>query len=578
MLAPEDLQVVLFTVRIAALGTLLILIPGVAAALALARYQGPGKGALETVLSLPLVLPPTAVGIFLLETFGRRAPLGSMLAASGIEVVFTWKAVLLASTVMSFPLLVRSARTAFEEIDPRLVGIARTLGCGAIAAFFRVTLPLAWRGVLAGTVLAFARALGEFGATVMIAGNIPGRTRTLALAIFNDSQIGRDDHARRSRRRHGCVGVCDAVDGGDRHATSYAQVGDVIELDIELPLAGFALRVEARLPGGVTAVMGPSGAGKTSLLEAIAGLRRRTHGRIAVDGDLFLDAATGVNLRPERRHVGYVPQDAGLFPHLTALANVCFGAHRNEPHVRSAVETLALAPLLDRYPATLSGGEKQRVALARALATGPRLLLLDEPLAALDIGLRERILPYLQRIRVEWNMPILYVTHNVGEALSLAERVLLLRAGAVEADGPPLELLAALGLSQQGDIENLLPAQVIAHDATGGVTNVVLPGGTLLSVPLVSSHRPGEALTLAVRAEDVLVAIEVPHGLSARNVVAAQVVAAESVGTDVLLRCAVAAEARPWLVRLTPAAVASLGLTPGRSVWLAVKSHSVRIV
>ena len=196
MLGAEDLQVVLFTVRIAALGTLLILLPGVAAALALARYRGPGKGVLETVLSLPLVLPPTAVGIFLLETFGRRGPIGSVLAASGIEVVFTWKAVLLATTVMSFPLLVRSARTAFEEVDPRLVGIARTLGSSALGAFLRVTLPLAWRGVLAGTVLAFARALGEFGATVMIAGNIPGRTRTLALAIFNDSQIGRDDHAR----------------------------------------------------------------------------------------------------------------------------------------------------------------------------------------------------------------------------------------------------------------------------------------------------------------------------------------------------------------------------------------------
>jgi molybdate transport system permease protein len=180
---------------VAALSTLLILPPGVAAAFALARYQGPGKGALETVLSLPLVLPPTAVGLLLLEVLARRAPLGRFLAAQGIEVVFTWKAVLLATAVMSFPLLVRSSRTAFEEVDPRLVGIARTLGCRPIAAFFRVTLPLAWRGILAGTVLAFSRALGEFGATIMIAGNIPGKTRTLALAIFHDNQIGRDDRA-----------------------------------------------------------------------------------------------------------------------------------------------------------------------------------------------------------------------------------------------------------------------------------------------------------------------------------------------------------------------------------------------
>ena len=179
----------------ASLATLLILPPGVAVALALARYRGPGKGAIETLLSLPLVLPPTAVGLLLLEVLSRRSPLGSRLAAVGIEVVFTWKAVLVATAVMSFPLLVRSARTAFEEVDPRLVGLARTLGCTPIAAFFRVTLPLAWRGVLAGAVLAFSRALGEFGATIMLAGNIPGKTQTLALAIFHESQLGRDDRA-----------------------------------------------------------------------------------------------------------------------------------------------------------------------------------------------------------------------------------------------------------------------------------------------------------------------------------------------------------------------------------------------
>ncbi len=191
----DDLEVVLLTLRIAALTTLVILPPGIAAGFALARYRGLGKGAFETVLSLPLVLPPTAVGLLLLHALTRTTALGRLLAALGIEVVFTWRAVLVATAVMAFPLLVRSARTAFEEVDPRLVGIARTLGCGPLAAFRRVTLPLAWRGILAGTVLAFARAIGEFGATVMVAGNIPGKTRTLALAIFHDQQVGRDAHA-----------------------------------------------------------------------------------------------------------------------------------------------------------------------------------------------------------------------------------------------------------------------------------------------------------------------------------------------------------------------------------------------
>jgi len=191
----DELRIVVFTLEMAATATVVILVPGVAAAFFLAGYRGLGKTALETVLTLPLVLPPTAVGLLLLEILGRNRPAGSWLAAHGIEIVFTWKAVVLATAVMSFPLLVRSARTAFEEVDPRLVGLARTLGCGPAAAFFRVSLPLAWRGVVAGAVLAFARALGEFGATIMLAGNIPGRTQTLALAIFHDTQMGRDERA-----------------------------------------------------------------------------------------------------------------------------------------------------------------------------------------------------------------------------------------------------------------------------------------------------------------------------------------------------------------------------------------------
>jgi molybdate transport system permease protein len=195
VLTPAELRVVFFSLEVAALGTLLLIPPGLLAAQLLARYRGPGKGALETLLSLPLVLPPTAVGIVLLELLSRRTPLGVWLARHDWDVVFTWRGVLVATMLMSFPLLVRSARTAFEEVDPHLVDLARTLGCGPLAAFFRVSLPLAWRGVLAGIALAFSRALGEFGATVMVAGNIPGKTQTLALAIFHESQVGRDDRA-----------------------------------------------------------------------------------------------------------------------------------------------------------------------------------------------------------------------------------------------------------------------------------------------------------------------------------------------------------------------------------------------
>ncbi|NTX03094.1 molybdate ABC transporter permease subunit [Myxococcus sp. CA051A] len=188
---------VLFTVTVAAVATLIILPPGVAAAYALARWRGPGRGVVDTVLALPLVLPPTAVGLVLLELLGRNGPLGRLLDAVGVEVVFTPGAVVLASAVMAFPLLVRSARSGFEEVDPRLVAVARTLGDSRARAFFRVTLPLAWRGVAVGALLAFSRALGEFGATVLVAGNIPGRTQTLSLAIFQYTQLGQDAQALR---------------------------------------------------------------------------------------------------------------------------------------------------------------------------------------------------------------------------------------------------------------------------------------------------------------------------------------------------------------------------------------------
>lgn len=193
----EDLtHVTLFTLGVALLSTLLILPPGVALGWLLARRRWPGKVVVETLVALPLVIPPVATGLVLLKLFGRRGPLGVLVQnVFGVEIIFTWKAVVIATAVMSFPLLVRSARVAFEEVPQRLEGVARTLGAGPWRVFFSISLPLAKRGLLAGSVLAFARALGEFGATVMIAGMIPGETITLALGIYHEVQLGNDSAA-----------------------------------------------------------------------------------------------------------------------------------------------------------------------------------------------------------------------------------------------------------------------------------------------------------------------------------------------------------------------------------------------
>lgn len=190
-----DWQILGLTLRTAALATLLIVPPGLAVAWLLARRRWRGKSLVETLVALPLVMPPVATGLILLELFGRRGPLGGLLHRLGVDVAFTWRAVVLAMMVMSFPLLVRAARVAFEEVDPRLEQIARTLGARDRRVFVTITLPLAARGILSGLLLAFARAIGEFGATILVAGNIPGRTTTLSLAIYNHVQLGRDADA-----------------------------------------------------------------------------------------------------------------------------------------------------------------------------------------------------------------------------------------------------------------------------------------------------------------------------------------------------------------------------------------------
>jgi len=193
--ALETWQITLFSLAVGLASTLVILPFGIVLAWVFARKEWPFKSVVETIVLLPLVMPPVSTGLILLKIFGRRSPVGQWLYDSGIEIVFNWKGVLIAMAVMSFPLLVRSVRTSFSEVNPRLEQIAATLGASPFKIFFVITIPLAYKGIIAGALLAFSRALGEFGATILLAGNIPGQTQTLSLAIFNFVQTGKDSEA-----------------------------------------------------------------------------------------------------------------------------------------------------------------------------------------------------------------------------------------------------------------------------------------------------------------------------------------------------------------------------------------------
>ena len=214
---------------------------------------------------------------------------------------------------------------------------------------------------------------------------------------------------------------------------------------LRLPLAPFVLDADARLGARITGLFGASGAGKTSLLEAVAGLRRPAAGRIVLDGAVLSDAARGVFLHPERRHIAYVPQDGALFPHLNVRQNLCYSHAAGRPGItyRHVVDVLDIGGLVERRVGALSGGERQRVAFGRAVLAGPRLLLLDEPLAGLDAELKRRVIPYLHTIRDAFGIPMIYVSHDADEIVGLCEEVVLLDRGRCVRRGTPAELFVA---------------------------------------------------------------------------------------------------------------------------------------
>jgi molybdate transport system permease protein len=466
---PSDLAPLWISVKTSAAATALAFVLGIAAARALSQYRGRGRGVLDGIFLLPLILPPTVVGFLLLLVFGRRSAIGHALEQIGLTIAFSWPATVIAATVIAFPLMYRTTLGAFEQVNPNLPGAARTLGAGEWRIFRRVLLPLAWPGVLAGTVLAFARALGEFGATLMLAGNIPGRTQTMPVAIFFFAEGGETNRAvawvillvaislaavavmnywgqpRRAAPLRPEMAAAEPIVLGRQAPAPPSPSRAELQVDVGKAHAGFELRVAFTAWGGALGLLGASGSGKSMTLRSIAGLDVPDRGRIVLNGRVLFDSESGIRLRPAERRIGMVFQDYALFPHLTAKQNMAFGldrrpAEERERLVREWARVLRIEGLLDRYPAELSGGQRQRVALARALVLEPEALLLDEPFSALDPHLRRHLEEQLNAILGHYRGVTVFVTHDRDEAYRFCQDLVVLSEGQVAAAGPKREI------------------------------------------------------------------------------------------------------------------------------------------
>ena len=354
----------------------------------------------------------------------------------------------------------------------------------------------------------------------------------------------------------------------------------MLEVDVNHRLGAFTLDARFTSEGRVTALFGRSGAGKTSLVNCLAGLIRPDRGRIVVDGHVLFDHRAGVCVPPHRRRIGYVFQEGRLFPHLTVRQNLLYGRWFT-PHgerragVEPVVDLLGLRPLLDRRPGGLSGGEKQRVALGRALLADPRLLLMDEPLASLDTARKEEILPYIERLRDETRVPMVYVSHSVPEVTRLASTMVVLSEGRVEAAGlvgavmSRLDLVGVIGREEAGAV---LETVVAGIDAASGLTTLRSLAGDLYAPRL--DLRPGTPVRVRIRARDVMIATRPPSDLSALNVLegkVAEVGGGDAASVEIRLDC----RGESLVARLTRHSVARLDLHEGRTVYAVVKAVAI---
>jgi molybdate transport system permease protein len=457
-----DFSPLWISLKSSAIATFITFFMGIAAARWMVSTRIRGKALIEGIFISPLVLPPTVVGFLLLLLFGRNGAIGQFLLQFDLTIIFTWQAAAITATVVSFPLMYKTALGAFEQIDANLLNAARTLGASEWQVFWRIMLPLAWPGILAGTILAFARALGEFGATLMLAGNIPGQTQTIPMAIYFAVEAGDmrqaaiwvliilslslsvltavnfwTDLQRISRQSNSSQ----KLESNFSQTASYFTTKSTIKqpesglcLKIFKPLSGFALDVGFDISPEVLGILGASGSGKSMTLRCIAGLETPSSGKIAVNGKVLFDSAEGINVPSKDRRIGFLFQNYALFPHLSVAQNVAFGLqHLSESdrklRVQEQLISVQMSGLENRYPHELSGGQQQRVALARAIAPSPDLLLLDEPFSALDTHLRSQLERELMQTLANYRGITLFVSHNLEEVYRVCKNLLVLAEG-----------------------------------------------------------------------------------------------------------------------------------------------------
>ncbi|MFC7217992.1 ABC transporter permease [Streptomyces polyrhachis] len=590
-----------------ALGLSLLL--GVPLAWLLARVEFPGKALVRSLVLLPMVLPPTVGGVALLLGFGRRGLLGPWLEDTfGLTLPFHTAGAVVAATFVAMPFLVISLEGALAGLRPSYEETAASLGASPLRVFRTVTLPLVAPGLVAGAALTWARALGEFGATITFAGNLPGVTQTLPLQVYlllqDEPQAATSVSllllavamavliALRGRWNGGAGGG-GWRSGRVRHVWRVRRVRlirreEAREVsyekkpapDVPTPHETWPLRAEVTgfthltldaEPGTTIAVVGPNGAGKTTLLRALLGLTPRARAALRLGGRDVTD------LPPHRRGVAWVPQDGALFPHLSALANTAYGLRAQgvgraqaRRTARQWLERLGVGELAARRPHQLSGGQAGRVALARALAARPRLLLLDEPLAALDQTTRAQVRHLLRTHLADFGGVCLMVTHDPVEAVSLADRVLVLDEGAAIQDAPPAEVTRHPRSPWVARMlgRNAWPATA-AEDGTLTLSN----GGRLVAAdPL----PPGTQTLAIIPPEAVSLHRALPEG-SPRNVWQGTIREITAAGSR--LRLLITSPQVPDLVaEITPESATTLALTEGTDIHMSVKATEVTLV